>query len=194
MYRFHFQFLLYYLGPIFVKLLNVFYTAKQAETVSYTVVFNVLLNQLECIYNYIVYMKVVLLSKDIVASIITVHLWVFPSHSNHKGHAVSVRLWFRKEAILISCTYCNAHYSHCYLSLSHDHLLHAITSLCTVATTNCTIPLLPCRLQTCQMNYLSCSPTCRQQSSSGSRTGRAILRRAPSLILSRKVLRQPCCS
>ena len=94
----------------YVKLLNVFYTAKQAETVSYTVVFNVLLNQLECIYNYIVYMKVVLLSKDIVASIITVHLWVFPSHSNCKGHAFSLHLnnkahalsaclWFRKEAI-----------------------------------------------------------------------------------------------
>ena len=139
-------------------------------------------------------MKVVLLSKDIVASIITVHLWVFPSHSNCKGHAVSACLWFRKEAILISCTYCNAHCCQCYLSLSHDRLLHTITSLCTVATANRTIPLLPCRLQTCQMNYLSCSPTCRQRSSSGSRTNQTILRRAPSLILSRKVLRQPCCS
>ena len=42
-------------------------------------------------------------------------------------------LWFRKEAILISCTYCNAHCSQFYLSLSHDRLLHAITSLCDTA-------------------------------------------------------------
>ena len=109
-------------------------------------------------------------------------------------HAVSACLWFRKEAILISCTYCNALYSLCYLSLSHDHLLHTITSLCTVAAANRTILFLSCRLQTCRTNYPSCSPTCRQQSSSGSRIGQAILRRAPSLILSRNVLWQPCCS
>ncbi len=42
--RFHFQFLVF-LGS-YVKLLDVFYAAKQAETVSYAVVFNVLLNQL----------------------------------------------------------------------------------------------------------------------------------------------------
>ena len=123
----------------------------------------------------------------------TVHLWLFSLHSNHEVHAVSACLWLRKKAILISCTYCNALYSQCYLSFSHNCLLHAITSLCTVATTNPTILLLPCRLQTCQTNYLSCSPTYRQRSSSGSRTGRAMLRRAPSLILSRAVLQQPCC-
>ena len=43
-YRFHFQFLVF-LGS-YVKLLDVFYAAKQAETVSYAVVFNVFLNQL----------------------------------------------------------------------------------------------------------------------------------------------------
>ena len=32
----------------YVKLLDVFYAAKQAETVSYAVVFNVLLNKLAC--------------------------------------------------------------------------------------------------------------------------------------------------
>ena len=54
--------------------------------------------------------------------------------------------------------------------------------------------LPPCTLQTCQTSSLSFSPTFRQQSSSGSRTARAILRKAPSLILSRTVLWQPCCS
>ena len=34
---------------------------------------------------------------------IAVHLWVFSLHSNNKAHAVSACLWFRKEAILISC-------------------------------------------------------------------------------------------
>ena len=127
------------------------------------------------------------------------HLWAFSLHSNHKGHAVSACLWFRNEAISISCPYCNAHSSHRYLSFSHDCLLHAVTHchifvIQSVVTAKRTIPLLPCRLQTCQTNYLSYSPACRQRSSSGSRTGRAILRRAPSLILYRKVLRQPCSS
>ena len=187
MYQFHFQFLVF-LGS-YVKLLDVFYAAKLAETVSHAVVFIVLLNQLAYSQH-----ESCAIMQGYWCKHFAVHLWVLPLHSNHKRHAVSACLWFRKEAIVISYTYCNAHSSHCYFSFSHDRLLHAVTSLYTVAIPNRTIPFLPCRLQTCQTNYLSCSPTCRRRSSSGSRTGRAILRRAPSLILSRTVLRQPCCS
>ena len=68
---------------------------------------------------------------------------------------MSACLWFRKEAILISCPYCNAHSSHCYLSFSHDRLLHANTSLYTVATANRTIPLLPLLQTTDLSNELS---------------------------------------
>ena len=125
----------------YVKLLDVFFAAKQAETVSYTVVFNVLLNQLA----YCQLESGAIMQGRNWCKHIAVHLWVFPLHSNHKGHSVSACLWFKKEAILISCTYCNAHCSHCYLSFSHDRLLHANTSLYTVVTANRTIPvpLLP---------------------------------------------------
>ena len=51
---------------------------------------------------------------DIVNMKVVRHLWAFSLHSNHKGHAVSACLWFRNEAISISCPYCNAHSSHRY--------------------------------------------------------------------------------
>ena len=56
---------------------------------------------------------------------------------------------------MISYTYCNAHSSQCYLSFSHDRLLHANTSLYTVATANRTIPLLPLLQTTDLSNELS---------------------------------------
>ena len=117
MYQFHFQFLVF-LGS-YVKLLDVFYSAKLAETVSYAAAFSVLLNQSA----YSQHESCAIMQAHWYKHI-AVHLWVFSLHSNHKRHAVSACLWFRKEAILISCTYCNAHCSHYYLSFSHDRLLH----------------------------------------------------------------------
>ena len=111
----------YSLGPMSNLLRNVFYAAKQAETVSYAVVFNVLLIQLAYSqHESCATMQGYWYKHN------TVHLWVFSLHSNHKGHAVSACLWFRKEAILISCTYCNAHCSQFYLSFSHECLLHTM--------------------------------------------------------------------